>query len=137
MVSKKQAILLSIGIIIATIIIVTTYAFLTTPTTSIDNIKVEKCGKTYMINYTFTGDGDDIDLAFYKNGTLLSRMDGSADIGENWAIVDFEKDVDIDSIRFIIHDYANHKLVYNEVINDFDIKTVRHIIDPETGRNYK
>lgn len=122
----KKTILLIIGIIIGIIILVNVYSILTAPSAEITDITVEKCGKVYRINYTFSGDGSTIGIAMYKNNQLTFRTDGSTHQGANSIIVECEKDITIDKLRFTVYDDSVNVISTKEY-PDFEFKEVNSI----------
>lgn len=132
--NAKKTIIIIIGIIIALIIIINVYSALTSPTATIDNLQVEKEGKTYTINFTITGKNIDdymlVHLTAYEKGKAVSSTIGDDPTGyegENSLTIEFDKDVKIDNIHMWIYD-KNHNTI-SPLYNFTDFKIIE--IEPK------
>ena len=136
-VTKKQILIIGVAIIIGLFIIITIVGTLTAPSANITDITVEKDGKLYQINYTYTGDGDEVRVALYKDNTLIVSGEGGSDkTFGNQFFAKLDKNINIDTIRFTVYDSEdNHKLIYNEEISDFNIIKVKNLEDPFDDSN--
>ncbi len=141
----KKPVIIGLAIIIVAILIILIYGAALNPISSIDisDISVEKDGKLYQINYSYSCSDDRIDdevhIAVYKNGELLVAGDGTNDeFGVNSYYIKLDKDVEIDEIRFTVYDKSNHhKCIYNEVEGNFSIVKVKNMHDPFSDTNEK
>ena len=133
-ITKKHAIIIGLAIIIVLFLIII-FATSSTPAVHIDNVTVEKDGKLYRINYTYSGDGDKINVALSKNGkVLIGGEGGNSKYLPNTFHAKLEKDEDIDEIRFMMFDTSNgqEKYIGDEIIKDFNIIKVKNMKDPFT-----
>lgn len=130
----KKHLIIGLVAIIGIILIISLYGILNSP--SITNVTVEKEGKLYQINYSYScsreGIDDDVHIAVYKNGKCIGSGEGTNYTSEgNTFYIKINEDTDIDEIRFSVMDNSNNrKCIYMKVVDNFNILKAKNLKDP-------